>query len=56
MQRHRQHWTQDTGNTGHKTQATLDTRQRQHWTQDTGNTGHKTENEDKQNKKHNTEN
>ena len=33
----------DTGNTGHKTQATLDTRHRQHWTQDTGNTGHKTE-------------
>jgi hypothetical protein len=33
--RHMQHWTQDTGNIGHKTQATLDTRHRQHWTQDT---------------------
>ena len=26
--RHMQHWTQDTGNIGHKTQATLDTRHR----------------------------
>ena len=41
----------DTGNIGHKTQATLGTRHRQHWAQDTGNIGHKTHNKNKQYKK-----
>ena len=42
LKRHRQHWTQDTYNIGHKTHTALDTRHRQHWTQDTYKIGHRT--------------
>jgi len=35
-------------------QVTPGTRHRQHWAQDAGNNGHKTQDENKQNRKHNT--
>jgi hypothetical protein len=36
-------WTQDTGNSGYKTQETVDTRHRKQWIQDTRNSGHKSQ-------------